>query len=215
MGVRKVRSVDRDETAGKVRVSYVGDGRDEYDLAVFLSLSMYEVLWEGAEVGEEAYHDADRRCRVAEARAEAVRRLAIGRRPSGRMEGILREGGYDGEVIAEVIKGLSEDGYLDDRAIALKELGVCKGKGLPAEAARERLGARGLCAEAVDWAMGEGGYDDREVAADYAKANIGLGRAKVAKRLMANGYDREAALGALDAPGGGEGVGGGLGGEEG
>ncbi|NLO37506.1 MAG: regulatory protein RecX [Clostridiaceae bacterium] len=112
------------------------------------------------------------RRRLQDARSEAISFLGLAKKPSGRVAQRLRDEGYDDDIVREVVRELTEEGYLDDLAIACRMTRQRRGRQAESRfALRQRLLQSGLERSAVDAALDET-LTDRELARDLLDARF-------------------------------------------
>lgn len=120
--------------------------------------------------------DEDRhyRRKLQEARSEAISFLGLAKKPTGKVRLRLQDEGYEERIIEEVLKELSDEGYLDDLAIAKRMARQRSGRQAESRyALRQRMLQAGLSPDAVQLAIEETG-SDHDRAGDLIDARFGL-----------------------------------------
>ena len=116
---------------------------------------MKKISWDSM---AEALSDEERQLnrKIQEARSDAITFLGLAKKPSGRVAQQLRDEGFAESIISEVIRELTEEGYIDDLLIARRMVRQRLGRQAESRfALRQRLLQAGLSRDSVDQAVAE------------------------------------------------------------
>ena len=143
----------------------------------------------------------------SEARNKAISHIGISVSSSGKAKEYLLKLGYDRDVVEDVVSQLIEDGYVDDRRVALKILR--QRSGAKAEG-RMKLSARmeeaGIAYSVIDHVFDEEDINDEETIMDVIRDRFPVGSfsenrsdaqkelAKAVRYLESRGYSTSLAL---------------------
>lgn len=103
---------------------------------------------------------------IQEARSVAISYLGLSKKSSGKTAQKLRDEGYDESTIRDVIRELTEEGYLDDLKIARRMIRQRQGRLAESQfSLKNRMIQAGLSREAIEKALSEA-KPDQQLARD-------------------------------------------------
>lgn len=156
----------------KDRLSVYIDGKFAFNISEedFISLHLYEE----AQITQETIEYIKNTVNVREAKAKAVKYLALRIRTEKEVREKLHRDGYDQDCIQKVIEELMAIGYINDKLYAQKYIfDRSKLKPLSKKMMRLELISRGVSDEIADEVLSDWKVDDSVVAARLLKSKFG------------------------------------------